>query len=408
MKDKELRRKRAPPISSGQADARSTDPSPVQRLPRTKLMKPIGFGLVARSAGRCEFRGCNENLFEHPLTQDIGNFSENAHIVAFREGGPRGRDGERPADIDSIDNLMLLCARDHKLIDDNPRRFPRAELERHKEEHESRIRRVTSLGPEMQTTVLQVKARIGGNVVDIAQGEISAALRPMYPAGRATVLDLTGLGEERDGAFYTLAVDRIREETRRLYIAGSELEKSKRLSVFGLAPIPLLISLGSCLSNKVATDFFQCHRDRADRWTWHDSGTHAEYATAKRRVGSDANKVALVLSLSGPIDVSSLPAAIDSSFAVYELALESESPHPGFLRQREDLERFRTLYRSFLADLRGKGIKELHVFPAVPAPVAIVCGFDLLPKVDPSLVIYDNVKSEGGFVLRLKVNHNDW
>jgi len=51
--------------------------------------------------------------------------------------------------------------------------------------------------------------------------------------------------------------------------------------------------------------------------------------------------------------------------------------------------------------------KVLHVFPAIPAPVAVVCGFDLLPKAHPALLVYDNDKRNGGFVQRLEVNGHD-
>ena len=94
---------------------------------------------------------------------------------------------------------------------------------------------------------------------------------------------------------------------------------------------------------------------------------------------------------------------------MYEITLGDRSPNTGFLRQREDLESFRDIYRGLLAQLRRDHVhlSELHVFPAVPAPAAIVCGFDLLPKVDPILVIYDRVNSEGGFIERLRVNDNE-
>src|SRR3974390_2079523 len=82
--------------------------------------------LAARAGGRCEFRGCNRYLFEHPLTLQRGNFSEHAHIVAFSELGPRRMDGPRPDDINSPDNLVLLCAQCHKLIDDRPEDYPRS------------------------------------------------------------------------------------------------------------------------------------------------------------------------------------------------------------------------------------------------------------------------------------------
>ena len=44
---------------------------------------------------------------------------EEAHIVAKRPDGPRG-DGDR-SDVDGFNNLLLLCADDHKRVDEQPR-----------------------------------------------------------------------------------------------------------------------------------------------------------------------------------------------------------------------------------------------------------------------------------------------
>src|SRR4030088_3107325 len=67
--------------------------------------------LAVHAGGRCEFRGCNRYLFEHPLTLQGGTFSEHAHIVAFSELGPRGMDGARPDDINSPDNWFCSAQR---------------------------------------------------------------------------------------------------------------------------------------------------------------------------------------------------------------------------------------------------------------------------------------------------------
>jgi hypothetical protein len=385
------------------------DLSPVEVAPSRSVPLEVKLELVARSAGRCEFRGCNKFLYVHPLTGESGNFAENAHIVAFREKGPRGLDGERPQDIHDCQNLMLLCAPCHKLVDDNPEKYPRHELEAHKREHEARIKKVTDVGPDAQTTVLQVKARIGANVVEISQAEVFDALHPRYPAGETISIDLTSLGDEKGGPRYDVAAERIAEELARLYANGSGLQQTNHLSVFGLAPMPLLMTLGSKLSNKVPTDFFQCHRNKPNRWTWFEGEELALYETRKCRDGSDALKVALILSLSGNIDPASLPATVDDRYSVYEIRLASDTPNPGFLRQRADLEAFRDTYRRFLASMRAQhpGLTEIHTFPAAPAPVAIACGFDLLPKVDPTLVVYDNVMKDGGFIQRLKVNDHE-
>ena len=110
-----------------------------------------------------------------------GNFSEHAHIVAFSEAGPRGQDGARPSDIHSPDNLMLLCAECHKLIDDNPADYPRGVLEQYKREHEERIKHVTGLGPDMRTSVVQLKATIGGGAVDFPAAQYLRGSSPAIP-----------------------------------------------------------------------------------------------------------------------------------------------------------------------------------------------------------------------------------
>lgn len=130
------------------------------------------------------------------------------------------------------------------------------------------------------------------------------------------------------------------------------------------------------------------------------------YAVRELQAGTRSDKVALVLSLSGQIQRESLPDEIDAGFSVYELTLAEAQPSVDFLRTRQDLDEFRVTYRALLSRIAGDhpDAKELHVFPAVPAPVAVVCGHDLLPKVHPTLLVYDHDKRHGGFVLGLSVN----
>jgi hypothetical protein len=363
--------------------------------------------LAVHAGGRCEFRGCNRYLFEHPLTLQGGTFSEHAHIVAFSELGPRGLDGARPDDINSPDNLVLLCATCHKLIDDRPADYPRALVEAFKRQHEDRIAHVTGLGPDVQTSVVQVKARIAGSAVDIPAPHIYEAVSPRYPVDkRGYVIDLTAYGEENRGEYYKLASQEIERQIARVYDPGMDVERTRHISLFALAPIPLLTFLGSCLSNKIAVEFHQRHRTGDQPWKWETDGEPARYEVRKLRSGKDQAQVALILSLSGAVNEKSLPAEIDKRFSIYEIALADQTPNVDFLRQRRDLEEFRIVYRNFLSTLMKDhpDVKELHLFPAVPAPVAIACGHDLLPKVHPVLLVYDYDKKTGGFILGLQVN----
>jgi hypothetical protein len=396
--------KRKPKIRiSGKRQTRPK--SPVK--PARSIAPAVKILLAARSGGRCEFAGCNKHLFEHTLTLKGGNFSEHAHIVAFSETGPRGQDRTRPTDIHSPDNLMLLCAECHKLIDDNPADYLRTVLEKYKRDHEERIKHVTGLGPDMRTSVVQLKATIGGSAVDIPAAHIYEAVAPRYPTDRkGHVIDLASYGQENREEYYRLATAKIKQDVAQLYAPGMDVEATRHISLFALAPIPLLVYLGFCLSNKFAVEFYQRHRTGTEPWKWKSTGNLAQYGLRQRRTGNDPTKVALVLSLSGTIDDKLLPSTVDDGMFVYEIVLKGQTPNPEFLRQRQDLEEFRVLYRRFLSKLMRdhSAVRELHVFPAVPAPVAVACGHDLLPKVHPSLVIYDYDKACGGFIERLRIN----
>lgn len=373
---------------------------PARRVPPlTRLI------LFVSAGGRCEFDGCNKYLLEHHVTLTAGNFAEMAHIVAFREDGPRGRSDARPVDIHWAENLMLLCPECHKHIDDHPERFPVATLRKYKEHHERHILHMTSLRPEYRTSVLMVTANIGDQGTFIPFDQVIEALAPRYPASKpGKLIDLTSI-PIHDTASLETAREAVRRGLAAIYDTGGEAQTVKHLSVFALAPMPLLVDLGARLSNKIPTDLYQRHRDTED-WVWKQGEATVSYKFGTVQRGTDPTKAALMMSLSGTIRLQDLPPNINETFTVFQFTLKDAIPHPAFLKTRADLEGFRTSYQALLGSvLDHQGIvKELHLFPAVPAPVAILCGRELLPKVHPGLLVYDFDKQKGGFTFQLKVN----
>jgi hypothetical protein len=361
--------------------------------------------LFVQAGGRCQFDGCNEFLLEHPLTLTEGNFAQVAHIVAFSRQGPRGETRSRPVRINDGGNLMLLCPQDHKLIDDHPDRYTVATLEKYKRTHEARVRHVTGLGPDLKTTVVQLKVRVAGQSVAIPIAHVTKAVAPRYPTdAKGHVIDLTDIDADGE-AFVETATRVIKQRVERLYEPGMEVADTRHISLFALAPIPLLVFLGRQLSNKVPVDVYQRHRDSED-WVWKTTGPAVEYGFEQVRPGTDRSKVALLLSMSGKIRLDVLPSGIDESFTIYELTLANLQPSPTFLRTKENLTRFKDAYQAGLRTiLRDHGnIDAIHLFPAVPAPIAVLCGRELLPKVDPALFVYDYDKRTSGFTLTLRVN----
>jgi len=384
-------------------EARSN--SPIVDVTRS-LKATIRLVVCVNAGGRCERIGCNRFLFEHPLTLTPGNFAEVAHIVAFKEGGPRGQTGPRPTNIDALENLMLLCPACHKLVDDHPAEYPRELLARYKAEHEERIRVLTDLGPDARTLVVNFKAPVRGQPVDIPPFDVARAVYPRYPVDKkGQLIDLNVLLGVSGSSFFESAKQIVDRKIAELYAQGAPAYETRHVSLFALAPIPLLVYLGGRLSNKIPLDLFQRHRD-TQSWIWKTEGPAVDFEYVELRGGSDPARVALVLPVSGSVDHQRLPSEIDSSFSLYELRLRGMEPGLHVLRRREDLQSFGLVYREFLAMLGSKHPKarELHLFPAVPAPIAVLCGFERLPQVQPHLVVYNNDGPEQGFTRSLTVD----
>lgn len=354
------------------------------------IQKTTQFCLVAAAGGRCEFDGCNNNLFVHHVTKTGGYFGNFAHIRAFSPQGPRaGTDSERDeVALNDIDNLMLLCTQCHKLVDTDVEGYSIERLRRWKQKHEERVTHLLGLPDANEAAVMEIWTNVSVPPVVRSTGKIIAALLPLYPSRvHRYMIDFTS-NNLSDATLIQAATMNVDQEVQRLF--SSTGEKPGHLAVFGITNIPLLVYLGSKLGDRIQVHVFQHHRDTSD-WKWKQEPSKASFGASKLREGSDPKRVALLLSLSGSIDPTKLPAEIDASYTIYEIRLSSEVPTPGFLRTEEDLTKFRDVYRKFLSGLQVSHgtLDELAVIPAIPVPIAICLGMDRLPKIAPNIVIYD-------------------
>lgn len=90
--------------------------------------------LWSKSGNRCAI--C-KNPLVHKMELENANFivGEECHIVSSKENGPRGR-SRKLKNYDEYENLILLCANDHKLIDEFPETFTIEIIESIKDNHE--------------------------------------------------------------------------------------------------------------------------------------------------------------------------------------------------------------------------------------------------------------------------------
>ena len=149
-------------------------------MAKTQIPQKIQVALWAKAAGRCEYRGCNEELIGDLIAgREDGKFGFIAHIVADSADGPRGDPVRSPALAKDLSNLMLLCAKHHKGVDvDYLADHPEDVLLEMKAEHEDRIAIVTGMAQERAAHVLRFAADIGQRDALVSTRSIFMAMPP--------------------------------------------------------------------------------------------------------------------------------------------------------------------------------------------------------------------------------------
>jgi len=366
--------------------------------------------LWAVAAGRCEFRGCNKPLYLDELTKTKDNLSLISHIVAAEKDGPRGDEIESPRLVKDISNLMLTC-RDHgKIIDskENVPHYPVVLLREYKKEHEERIRILTNIMDDAKSHVLIFQAPIDGKNFNIDKTEVHQAMLPKYPAKEhPDVIDFSDLADsEADDGYWVTLTRNIKAKYNDIFKHGTNRRDYKHVSLFALGPIPLLVYLGHLIGNVQSVDLYQKHRT-SKNWKWKDEKAdfrNSYYTVVEPDTHKEKAQTVVLVSISGNVDRKKVAEVMGDDCNVYEIV--AEKPGLDFLFSRNKLDIFAYEYRQLLAKIRSFNghSKEVHLFCAVPAPVAVECGRALLPKCDPSIKVYDLIKATGGFVYALTIN----
>jgi SMODS-associated and fused to various effectors sensor domain len=391
------------------ARAKATEDKKKSRVP---IPPKTQLELWARAAGRCEFRGCNKPLYLDELTKTRDNLSIISHIVAAEPGGPRGNEIDSPRLAKDISNLMLTC-RDHgKIIDskENVPDYPVEVLQEYKKEHEDRIRILTDIMENAKSHVLIFQAPIDGKNFNIDKTQAHQAMLPKYPAKEhPDVIDFSDFADrETEEGYWSILARNTKAKFNDIFKHGTNRRDYKHVSVFALGPIPLLVYLGRLIGDIESVDLYQRHRTTKD-WKWKDEPDDFRktyYQVIEPDTHHDASPIAMLISISGVVDRKKVMEIAGDDCNIYEIA--ADKPGLDFLSSRLKLEMFCYEYRQLLTKIRSVNghTKELHLFCATPAPVAIECGRALLPKCDPQARVYDLIKGMNGFVFAFTINQS--
>ena len=345
------------------------------------------------SAGRCEFEGCNKPLYKHDVTETTGNYAEKAHIHAVSPGGSRHEGLE--IDVNNFRNLMLVCAVCHKTIDDNESDYSPERLFVMKQRHEERVKSVTAIEVSRKSTMLFYTANTASSHFSISEDKARIALiaSGRYPTENSPVdLSLTGsFTEDNEESFYTLNAHNLLTAFEKRVLPN--IENNTHISVFAFAPQPLLVYLGSILTDKYAIEVFQRQGRNSDSWQWGDKYSAVDYIIEKPE--NKGPNVAVLFALSSKIDKNRIYSTLGDDTAIYTLTIDI--PNRDFVTHSAVSDAFVAKSRvliDMIKSERGK-LDKLHIFPVMPISLAIRFGMDYMPKTDPPLLIYDEIRDKG-------------
>lgn len=361
----------------------------------------------ARSAGRCQFENCNEDLTRH-LAAGSRNANKGyvAHIIGSSQNGPRGDATDSALLAKNPDNVMLLCDGCHREIDkEHPELYSTDCLRAMKANHDSWIRRSVSMKQNSQSHILRFTNRIETNETAIPLDDCIVAMRGISktPASFDAIDLKIGVSgyNETDDVYWTVEPDELKRFFNRKLDGLFNSGEIRHLSVFGFGPMPLLMKLGQLLPDLHDVDVFSRHREPTPSWTWRDGPSHFNPVISEGCEG--VSRVAIKISITDRIsDERVINAVGEGDLSIWEITCEK----PGFnaVAAREDLSLFRSAVRNMfnLIKERHGEHAEIMVFPAAPAACCIEFGRVWQPKAHRPMEIYDQVK-DLGFIRRLRI-----
>ena len=336
------------------------------------------------SAGICEFNGCTNKLYSHHVTKEKVNLAEKAHIYAFSAGGKRPSLLRFSTKINDIDNLMLICERCHKLIDSEDTDYTAEQLLAMKKEHEQRIANVATIKPDLQSEIVIFNANIANRAIKISDyAAKSAIILEHYPA-REIPINLSpdlSLYDSEDNYWPIMAT-----HLERQWLQYEQMIRDKHISLFAVAPQPLLFKLGTLINRNYNVDVRQS-QGSIDNWKWRCDKQTAKIETQIVEAEDSSAEPIITFELTAKLSKDELRKEFGKG-TIYRITSESRSPE--IIKSWRDLRAVINEYRNTLNTIRevyGKDVK-IKMVPIAPVSVSIEAGRQTM-KGDPQITIYD-------------------
>lgn len=352
----------------------------------------------ARCGGICARPGCGTVLYEDPIFFKPRAFGELAHNVAASADGPRG-DVTRSGPLsDDPNNLILFCPSCHSLVDKPgwPQDYPEALLAQWKERHEAVIRTAGRNSHGRLAIGLRYLGIVGQQLLGGSPGTITHAAIQRGLVLTQAPIDLrvdAGAYPPQSPEYWRHVVNEIR---RQVLLIQAQNGQQPAIALYGLADMPALMALGFALGHSAELYPFQWDR-YAHSWMFPAN----EQPACDFRVQWPEQlqgPVALILSLSGAIAPDRVRAVFPGTPPTI-IHVTVDAPRLDLVQCAATVEAFRRELARVIERLETVLKKDttIHVFPAIPASLAVAFGMAIKPKVSFPFAIYDAEGKNGPF-----------
>lgn len=364
---------------------------------RGAIKDSVRNALWARTAGRCTI--CNRRLLGDSRTYFHSVLlAELAHNIGAAEGSdsPRRDANDGVVDTESEENLLLLCHDCHKIIDhaDHIDFFPPEKLREIKESFERRIEMVTDNGGLTRTAALRVGSQIRGSLALASQREVAETLLAANYLGLVETQrsgDFTcRINGAAGGRGFWDAAQQAIDDTLNLVRQAVLSGDVEHISVFAIAPVPLLVYLGWHLDDKTPTRIFQKHRNQFIGWSWADHGDAVHFEVSANDSQADAEDVVLMCAVTSEVNTAFIPESIADVPRV-EIRPANLPPDPLLITNEQSLANFAVQWRAALATAEGRypAARRWHLVASAPVSVAVEAGRAVMRDVHPPVTVYE-------------------
>jgi 5-methylcytosine-specific restriction endonuclease McrA len=379
------------PYGQGMTKAQAANTS----VKRGDISPSVRTAVWARAAGCCV--RCHVNLigagstYLHSVL--MGELAHNVGATASA-GSPRAL-AEEIEDREAEENLILLCHSCHRTVDnaDHAAYFTTEVLRTMKQEHEGRVRAAASTGGMPQTAALRVGGLVRGAMSMASQRQTADALLADGYLGLVEgrwqgdfLAELSGTPARP--SYWDAAQEEIDEQVSLVEQAvGSG--RVDHLSVFAIAPVPLLVYLGSRLDDKTDTRLYQKHRDGDQGWRWDLAAAVRAFEVEMPKAASPQSEAVLAISLTAKVNKETLPKAL-RDLPYFEIWPTGGEFGPSVVAHPDTLRNFAEVWRTLLAAVEAKcaGSTRWHLIAACPVTAAVEAGRCFMREVQPPISVY--------------------